>query len=89
MTAVDGESSDLFTHIDNPRVVSLTLGQLYGCPNTCEITPIYFDGLMQKKRNSIANALELRLVCIKPSTCRIYLRPTQYDKTRGCLGVRM
>ena len=26
-----------------------------------------FDGLMQKRRNSIANALELRLFCIKPS----------------------
>ena len=25
------------------------------------------DGLMQKRRNSIANALELRLICIKPS----------------------
>ena len=25
------------------------------------------DGLMQERRNSIANALELRLFCIKPS----------------------
>ena len=25
------------------------------------------DGLMQKRRNSIANTLELRLFCIKPS----------------------
>ena len=24
------------------------------------------DGLMQKKRNSIANAMELRLFCINP-----------------------
>ena len=27
----------------------------------------YIDGLMQERRNSIANALELRLSCIKPS----------------------
>ena len=27
----------------------------------------YFDGLMRKKHNSIANALELCLFCIKPS----------------------
>ena len=30
---------------------------------------IYIDGLMQKRRNSIANALELRLFCIKPPIC--------------------
>ena len=28
----------------------------------------YSDGLMQERRNSIANALELRLSCINPST---------------------
>ena len=27
----------------------------------------YINGLMQKRRNSIANALELHLLCIKPS----------------------
>ena len=27
-----------------------------------------FDGLVQERRNSIANALELRLSCINPST---------------------
>ena len=27
------------------------------------------DGLVQKKRNSIASALELRLSCTNPSTC--------------------
>ena len=27
----------------------------------------YIDGLVQKKRNSIANALELRLSCSNPS----------------------
>ena len=35
-----------------------------------------FDGLMQKRRNSIANALELRLFCIKPLIC--FLAVTQY-----------
>ena len=28
---------------------------------------LHFDGLMQDRRNSIANALELRLSSIKPS----------------------
>ena len=27
----------------------------------------YFDGLVQERRNSIANALELRLSCTNPS----------------------
>ena len=27
----------------------------------------HFDGLVQKRRNSIANALELHVSCIKPS----------------------
>ena len=29
----------------------------------------YIDGLIQERRNSIANALELRLSCTSPSTC--------------------
>ena len=29
----------------------------------------YFDGLVQERRNSIGNALELRLPCTKPSIC--------------------
>ena len=29
--------------------------------------PYHFDGLMQERRNSIANALELRLSCTNPS----------------------
>ena len=28
---------------------------------------VHIDGLMKKRRNSIANALELRIFCIKPS----------------------
>ena len=28
---------------------------------------LYIDGLMQERRNSIANALELRLPCIDPA----------------------
>ena len=31
------------------------------------INPVYFDVLVQKRRNSITNALELRLSCINPS----------------------
>ena len=30
---------------------------------------LQIDGLMQKRRNSSANALELCLFCIKPSRC--------------------
>ena len=33
------------------------------------MTSDYFDGLVQERRNSIANALELRLSCTNPSTC--------------------
>ena len=33
----------------------------------------HFDGLMQERRNSIANALQLRLSCTIPSTlCQIW-----------------
>ena len=28
---------------------------------------LYIDGLMEEERNSIANAMELRLLCINPS----------------------
>ena len=33
------------------------------------IGKVYVDGLMQKRRNSSANTLELRLSCINPSMC--------------------
>ena len=36
-------------------------------PDTVNIPQPNIDGLMQKRRNSIANALELRPFCIKPS----------------------
>ena len=32
----------------------------------------YIDGLVQERRNSIANALELRLCCTKPSICSTF-----------------
>ena len=34
----------------------------------------HLDGLIQERRNSIANALELRLSCTNPSicNCRVY-----------------
>ena len=32
----------------------------------------HFDGLMQRRRNSIANTMELRLLYIKPSICRYW-----------------
>ena len=30
---------------------------------------MYIDGLVQERRNSIANTLELRLSCTEPTTC--------------------
>ena len=36
-------------------------------PSRCNIQ--YFNGLMQERCNSIANALELRLSCTNPSIC--------------------
>ena len=32
-----------------------------------QLNRVYIDGLMQKRRNSSADALELRFFCIKPS----------------------
>ena len=34
----------------------------------CSIVMIYIDGLVQERRNSIVDALELRLSCTNPST---------------------
>ena len=51
------DSSDM---IDTRPAECLTLIQ--GIEKWCDVS-----GLMQKKYNSIANALELRLFCIKPS----------------------
>ena len=43
-----------------------------------QINKLNFDGFMQKRCNSIANAMELHLSCIKPSiyaTCAIKFVP--------------
>ena len=42
------------------------LGKLQVCFN------IAIDGLVQERRNSIANALELRLSCTNPLRCRFH-----------------
>ena len=34
---------------------------------------VYIDGLVQGRRNSIADALELRLSCTNPWTCKLWL----------------
>ena len=39
-----------------------------------KIWPPHFDGLVQERRDSIANALELRLSCTKPSIYHQYPR---------------
>ena len=41
----------------------------------------HFDGLVQERRNSIANALELRLSCTNPSTCAAVHIQVAYFKT--------
>ena len=38
-----------------------------------QLTNTYIDGLVQERRNSIANALDLRLSCTNPSIC--FTRP--------------
>ena len=38
----------------------------------------YFDGLEQERRNSMANALQLRLSCTKPSICQLGYRINIY-----------
>ena len=38
----------------------------------------HFDGLVQERRNSIANALELRLSCTNPSICVVSLGTVKY-----------
>ena len=37
----------------------------------CSLLLQHIDGLMQERRNSIANALELCLSCTNPSTCDV------------------
>ena len=39
----------------------------------------YFDGLVQERRNSIANALELRLSCATPSTFPLWGEPMGHN----------
>ena len=39
------------------------------------ISELHIDGLVQERRNSIANALELRLSCTNPSTYKIQTIP--------------
>ena len=36
-----------------------------------DVTAVHYGGLMQERRNSIANALELRLSCTSPPMCYI------------------
>ena len=53
-------------------------------PTLCYIifvisTATHFDGLMQERRNSIANALELHLSCTKPSIWGVIFTATHFD----------
>ena len=45
-------------------------------PTTAQFADAYVDGLVQERRNSIANALELRLSSTNPS---IYLVCNQFS----------
>ena len=66
-----------YTQVNFKR--SLKLGARDGFRNSSLITVevpwrwnetiLYFNGLVSERRNSIANALELRLSCTKPSIC--------------------
>ena len=47
----------------------------------------YTNGLVQERHNSIANALELRLSCTKPSISwdsKLHQRPMSLDEAHGC-----
>ena len=44
------------------------------------LQPAYRDGLLQKRRNSIANALVLRLSCTNPSICVTLILYTAFLK---------
>ena len=56
---------DTFTHVIHGCFTST--GAIY-CRSASEATLNDIDSLMQKRRNSSALAMELRLFCIKPST---------------------
>ena len=47
----------------------LSLSQVNTCTWYLRLSDIHIDGLVEERRNSIANALELRLSCSKPSIC--------------------
>ena len=53
------------------RHCNVSVSQMAVCPPSTSTPPIcslhYFDRLVQERRNSIANALELRLSCTNPS----------------------
>ena len=82
MTTLSKRFKDWFVSLDPPLVAPL---QYVGCTTVkfcCNMykfieysqdTP-YNEGLMQKRRNSSANALELRLFCIKPFMSPIRVR---------------
>ena len=49
----------------------------------------YFVGIVQERRNSIANAVELRLSCTNPSICEIYvIQYASADVPRKCAYLR-
>ena len=69
-----------FVHVDNLvayrcNIILRGCGYWYG--NTLKIIYIHIDGLVQERRNSIANARELRLSCTNPSICwNVFFPPT-------------
>ena len=46
----------------------------------------WFDGLVQERRNSIANAMELRLSCTNPSICTLFQDPSSLFGAGGGIG---
>ena len=70
------------------RQRSIPLGSSYRQVSLCFESELYIDGLVQERRNSIANALQLRLFCTTPSIWYMpYISPTDIWRDRSLAAV--
>ena len=53
--------------------VIMLLWVLKSCLSSDSVIAVHIDGLVQKRRNSSATALELRLSCINPLICNVMI----------------
>ena len=65
-----------------PDAIYIYLGCQY-LSNSLRPGDAYIDGLMQERRNSIANALELRLSCTNPSNYITILHSVNISSGNG------